>query len=115
MEESPHSEVAQALAFRESVRRASKKDLYLTLQAKVFSFKEMVARAQAYQDTVDHPRLWTLRSQYHGAPQKNLGTPPAPRPDAHGPLPPRPPAPVPHEQQASPAFNYLVDAMSRLI
>ncbi|WAQ91324.1 hypothetical protein PtA15_14A207 [Puccinia triticina] len=127
MEELPQSEKAQALdllrrfrlacqdpSYLALVRRASKIDLYLSVPSKVMSLKEMVARADALQDTVDHPRLWTLRRQYHGGTQKNHGTPAAPRPGAHDQLPTRL-APVPQEEQPSPAFNYMVDAMSRLI
>ncbi|OAV95751.1 hypothetical protein PTTG_04853 [Puccinia triticina 1-1 BBBD Race 1] len=126
MGELPQPEKAQALdllrrfrlacqdpSYLALVRRASKIDLYLSVPSKVMSLKEMVARADALQDTVDHPRLWTLRRQYHGGTQKNHGTPPAPRPGAHDQLPTRP-APAPQEEQPSPAFNYMVDAMSRL-
>ncbi|OAV97065.1 hypothetical protein PTTG_06458 [Puccinia triticina 1-1 BBBD Race 1] len=127
MEETPQSEAAQALeilrrfklacedpAFRAAVRRASKKDLYLTVQSKLLSLREIVERDDVLQVTVDHPRLWTLRSQYAGAPQKNLGTPAAPRPGAQDHLAPRPLAPAPRKRQADTGFSHLAHVMANL-
>ncbi|OAV87985.1 hypothetical protein PTTG_08880, partial [Puccinia triticina 1-1 BBBD Race 1] len=127
MEETPQSEAAQALeilrrfklacedpAFRASVRRASKKDLYLTVQSKLLSLREIVERDDVLQVPVDHPRLWTLRSQYAGAPQKSLGTPAAPRPGAHDHLPPRPLAPAPRDRRATNGLGNLAHVMANL-
>ncbi|WAQ91325.1 hypothetical protein PtA15_14A208 [Puccinia triticina] len=113
MEELPQSEATQALdpAYRESVRRASKIDLYLSVRAKVISLKEMLTKECTCQGTVDHIRLWILRSQYDGAPQKDHGTPPAPRLGVQGLLHPRPLLAAPQEEQDAPGLIQLVDAM----
>ncbi|OAV92879.1 hypothetical protein PTTG_27516 [Puccinia triticina 1-1 BBBD Race 1] len=127
MEDTPQSEAAQALeilrrfklackdpAFRRALRRASQKDLYLMVQSKLLSLREIFEPDNVLQVTVDHPHLWTLCSQYAGVPQKNLGTPAAPCPGAQEHLPPRPLAPAPCKRRAATGFSHLAHAMANL-
>ncbi|KAA1138039.1 hypothetical protein PGTUg99_025378 [Puccinia graminis f. sp. tritici] len=93
MRPSPRPETTQVLHMILRQKRAPKekceKDLLLTTEAKLQTLKDLVKKEFTLQDSVDHPRLWTLRFTDDSAHVKNLGTPPVPHSDAQGQFPRR--------------------------
>ncbi|OAV98814.1 hypothetical protein PTTG_25522 [Puccinia triticina 1-1 BBBD Race 1] len=106
-----HQRACEEPSYQRFLRRESKKNVYLTSESKIDSLKQMVRRDYAIHGTVDHPRLWTLRSRDDSAVQKNLGTPPVPRSDSQDQLPPRPLAEAAEDEASALRLNQLVDEL----
>jgi hypothetical protein len=84
-----HKRASEDKEFQRTLRLDSKKDVFLTTEAKMQTLKELVKKDFILQPSVHHPRLWTLRFTDDSAPVKNLGTPPVPHSDAQGQFPRR--------------------------
>ncbi|KAI7945136.1 hypothetical protein MJO28_010831 [Puccinia striiformis f. sp. tritici] len=76
----------QSKEYQEVLRKESKKDSYLTTQARVITLKQLIERGSNLESPVHHPRICLLRKSYDYAPLELLGTLPCPSPNTQGQL-----------------------------